>query len=199
MAVVGRDLRHEFVNAAYGEYFGLSRQEITGKTLGDLLGDTPFAEIRPDIEAALSGREIACESLLDFHPTGACRVRISLHPRVGGDGDIVGLFTSLVDTTEQQNIQKALDERLRFEKLLAGTSGRFLNLVPADMGEALHKALSATGEFFRADRCFLFLMGDNDGRHHVSRVWLNELTAPDTDVVGNPLPTGRRAVPTSFS
>jgi len=63
VAAVDGDLRHEFANATYGEYFARSPQEITGRTLGEWLNKLTA----PDSDVV--GAPCAWGLVLDAHPT----------------------------------------------------------------------------------------------------------------------------------
>jgi PAS domain S-box-containing protein len=55
IAYVDADQRYQFHNVAYERFFGVSREEIIGHTVSEVLGEAAYAEVRDDIRRALSG------------------------------------------------------------------------------------------------------------------------------------------------
>jgi PAS domain S-box-containing protein len=56
---------------------------------------------------------------------------------------------------ELERIGKALEERLRFERLLADLSARFVKISPEQVDGEIARALKMILDFFQVDRCFL--------------------------------------------
>jgi len=75
--------------------------------------------------------------------------------------------TSIVrDITDRKSTEEALRYQLHFEKMVAEISSIFVNM-PADrLGEAIEHVLKKAGQFFMADRSYLFRFSDD--RNHVS-------------------------------
>ena len=71
---------------------------------------------------------------------------------------------------EMGKIDKALEERLRFESLLSDISARFVR-VPADrLDGEIENALKAVLEFFQVDRCGLLLTGQDRSALQITHV-----------------------------
>ncbi len=101
MAIIDRDLRYEFVNAAYGRYFGLSLEAIRGKSPRDVIGGNVFEKVRGQYEKALSGVEVTFEVEVDFPAMGKQEVRVTLVPRRDAAGDINGFHVLVSDLVER--------------------------------------------------------------------------------------------------
>jgi len=112
MATIDRDLRYEFVNAAYGRYFGLSLEEIRGKSPRELLGDDVFEQVRGQFEKAHSGVEVTFEVEVDFPAAGKRDIRATLVPRQHAPGDVNGFHVLIIDLTERNSADR------RFRQLL---------------------------------------------------------------------------------
>ncbi len=56
---------------------------------------------------------------------------------------------------EKEGIGETLEERLRFERLLADFSARFVKISPEQVDGEIARALKMILEFFQVDRCFL--------------------------------------------
>ncbi len=70
------------------------------------------------------------------------------------------------DITERKQAEAELEERLRFEQLVANISANLVNVSAKDVDAAIEESLRLLGEFFDADRCALieFVEDSNDIR-----------------------------------
>ncbi|MGE5800545.1 MAG: sigma 54-interacting transcriptional regulator [Syntrophaceae bacterium] len=82
----------------------------------------------------------------------------------------------------RESIEEALEEQLRFERLLSDVSARFVNIAPNRLDEEIEHALWSVMKFFQVDRCGLIrtLPGKSS--------WLITHVACSQDVP--PVPTG---------
>ena len=110
---VGRDLRYEFVNRAYEEWFGRTREDLRGRALAEVLGPEVLTRIGPQIEAALSGQSVTFEQSVRYPRMGLRDVRTHYVPNVGTDGDVIGFFTLVQDITEAKQHADLLAQRER--------------------------------------------------------------------------------------
>ena len=69
--------------------------------------------------------------------------------------DYIEMTKKIMD--EREKIEKALEERLCFESLLADTSARFVRVTADRLDGEIESALKAVLEFFHVDRCGLLL------------------------------------------
>ena len=60
-----------------------------------------------------------------------------------------------LDITERKQAEEALEERLRFERLLSDLSARFVNIPPDRVDSEIEDGLRQILEFFQVDRCAL--------------------------------------------
>jgi PAS domain S-box-containing protein len=110
VGLVGADGRYRFVNRAYQDWFGRTRDDIIGKTLADVLGDEAARVVEPHVAAVLAGREVTFEA--DMHYGNGARRTVSATyvPQRDASG-AVGAFVALVsDVTEQRRAE----DRARF-------------------------------------------------------------------------------------
>ena len=57
ISYIGADYRYQFVNQTYETWFGLSREQICGMHVRELLGETAFGVVQQHFERALAGRD----------------------------------------------------------------------------------------------------------------------------------------------
>jgi len=106
-----RDLRYRFVSEAYAHMLGQPRDEILGKTIGDILGDNGLQTLRPYTERVLRGEAVNFECNLDFPNIGTRRLHIAYRPELDGKGKAVGWIASLLDVTEQRRAEASIARR----------------------------------------------------------------------------------------
>ena len=106
-----RDLRYHFISGAYAFLIGQSRDEIVGKTIGEVIGEKGLATLRPYIERVLRGEAVNFECNLDFPNIGSRRLHVAYRPELDGRGKAVGWIASLLDVTEQRRAEIAMARR----------------------------------------------------------------------------------------
>ena len=65
------------------------------------------------------------------------------------------IYAAARDVTERKQAEQALEERLRFERLVSETSARFVNIPPDRVDSEIEYGLRQILEFFQVDRCGL--------------------------------------------
>ena len=125
VGLVGHDLRYQFVNNTYLEFFGLERSQIVGKTVPEIIGRKVFAVTRPYIEQALIGHKVHFEQWLSLQVGKRC-IEGYLIPHYSEAGEIKGYFTVLTDITSAKATEAALrDNAETYENLLSTTMDGF--------------------------------------------------------------------------
>jgi len=84
-------------------------------------------------------------------------------------------------------ILKDRDDGVRFEKLVAELSGRFMALDPGELEVEIVHALAAIGDVMGVERCYAFVLRDDDSGHRVMHIWTADHIPPDPDVIGTNL------------
>ena len=109
MAYVDREMRYRFVNRAYCERFGRSRDQIIGHTQRELSTGTTDEMVEPNATLALRGQEQRFEF---DEQVGAetRRIESQMIPDVLDTGDVHGFFSTGVDITDRSTVEKALRE-----------------------------------------------------------------------------------------
>ncbi|WP_017303589.1 PAS domain S-box protein [Spirulina subsalsa] len=111
ISYVDAEERYRFHNKTYGDWFGLSRDQITGRSAQEVLGHLyPF--IQTYIHAALAGRKINFE-LQTPKINGQSRyISATFIPDQTGDGGVRGYFGVMVDISDRKAVEQMKDDFL---------------------------------------------------------------------------------------
>jgi diguanylate cyclase (GGDEF)-like protein/PAS domain S-box-containing protein len=117
VAYIDAQERYRFNNLAYERGFGLSREQIQGRTVRELLGEPAYRSAEPHIRAALSGKPVTFQSEMTSGDTYVC-YEAHYIPQFAADGSTVLGFHAVVgDITRQKLEEKRLVELARVDTL----------------------------------------------------------------------------------
>ncbi|MGN6579459.1 MAG: PAS domain S-box protein [Bordetella sp.] len=104
--------RYTFINNKYRQWFGFEDSDVIGKTVVEVFGPSLFAQIEHHLLKALSGGDVSYELAATI--MGSPR-NLSVHhiPDRNNDGVTFGLFTMVLDVTEQKQAQAQLEDSER--------------------------------------------------------------------------------------
>src|SRR4029077_8703929 len=95
-------------------------------------------------------------------PDGSCiTVLVNIAPLRDGKGELVGAMNCFQDITGRKRVELALDERLRFETILAELSAAFANLPATTVDQEIDKWLQNLVEFLDMDRAIFDQVGED--------------------------------------
>ncbi|CAG9177616.1 hypothetical protein LMG23992_03550 [Cupriavidus laharis] len=101
LAFVDTNERYVFNNIAYEHTFGLTLEELRGKTVREVLGETRYARAQPFLQRALAGAVVTFESE-DNEPEYHC-METSYRPEWSADGsEVVGVHIHVQDITPRK-------------------------------------------------------------------------------------------------
>jgi PAS domain S-box-containing protein len=115
ISFVDRDHVFRFANRFYVDWFGVSPDEVVGRHMRDVVGETNYSERLPLIERALAGEVIDSDALLHHRDGTAHRANIRYLPRRAQDGSVTGFQVLVFD----------LEDRARREEELNASNKRF--------------------------------------------------------------------------
>jgi two-component system, sensor histidine kinase and response regulator len=139
----GADLRNQFANGRYVEWFGVAPEALIGRHVREMLGETVFALSEPYIRAALDGRPQHFERRMVKADGSGFDAYISYVPDIV-DGKARGFVAVVSDVTEFKRAQAALAEQAKqFEDLYnnapcgyhsLAADGTFLSINDTELG-----------------------------------------------------------------
>jgi PAS domain S-box-containing protein len=111
ISYVDSEQRYRFNNKTYEDWFGVSRADIYGRHVRDVVGDAAYEAMRGQIEAALSGQHISYEEIVPFAKGEARHISATYVPDAAEDGTIKGFTVLITDVTERRRGEQALRDR----------------------------------------------------------------------------------------
>ncbi|MGX9379460.1 PAS domain-containing protein [Pseudomonas sp. JQ36] len=108
ISYVDHEERFRLNNAAYLDWYGLTPQELYGRTIREVIGEEAYFLRAPYIAEALAGRPCSF-SLYTPHRDGSSRHALMNYlPRHGADGSVNGFYIFVIDESERKKTEEAL-------------------------------------------------------------------------------------------
>ncbi len=119
LAQCALDTRFRFVNRTYAERFGLTPDDIAGKTISEVVGRAAYETIRPYVERALRGEIVDYEVEIPYERIGRRFMRAGYVPERDAQGKVTGWVAAISDITDQKRAQQALrDSEQRLQAII---------------------------------------------------------------------------------
>ncbi|MCU0629810.1 MAG: PAS domain S-box protein [Methanoregulaceae archaeon] len=109
IAYVDTDLRFIYMNKAYADWYGQSREELIGKHVADLLEKDVFERALPSYQAALRGEVVSLENNVRDLEGKERFVTVRLIPHFIGK-QVSGFFATVMDITSRKLAEQSLAE-----------------------------------------------------------------------------------------
>ena len=91
------DLRYVFVSEAYAKMLGQRPEELVGKEIVKIMGETGFQTILPHIKAVLAGQRVEYETDVHFNDVGVRLLQVIYTPDKDQFGNVLGWIASIID------------------------------------------------------------------------------------------------------
>jgi PAS domain S-box-containing protein len=101
-------LRYLFANRPAAGFLGFAPEEIVGKTIREILGDSAFTTILPYIERVLQGERVEFETEITYSTAGRRFMQYAYMPERDSQNNVVGWFATVTDITERKRVEKSL-------------------------------------------------------------------------------------------
>jgi PAS domain S-box-containing protein len=113
-----REHRFKFVNQPYAERYGLTRENLLGLHVSDLVGREAYLTFKERMDECLAGRRIEFEQEIPYKKLGRRWVHAIYEPERAAGGEVVGLVAAIVDITARKKVEMEL-ARTRDEAMAA--------------------------------------------------------------------------------
>lgn len=109
IAAIDASYRYILANPAYRDPLGLEHDEIVGRTVTEVLGESVFESLRPNLDRGLDGEPVQFEITREF-PSGDTRTfETTYSPLRTGSGEVYGLIGAFNDITERKQREEELE------------------------------------------------------------------------------------------
>lgn len=125
--------RFKFVNRRYAERFGLSREDIVGRRIEDVLGPAAYQAIKSYVETALSGQTVDFEIEVPYEQLGKRYMQCSYVPELREEGLVNGFVAVITDITERKLSEEALSQSEASLRLVISQIPAFLWATDEDL------------------------------------------------------------------
>ena len=131
-------------------------EELSFERFAEIIHPDDRGRVKEAVRKSMTEREPLHIEYRIVHPDGAIRWLVSRgRSYTGSAGQPKRLMGVSNDVTDRKRIGEALEERLRFERLLSDISARFVNVAPDQLDGEIENALRMVLQFFQVDRCGL--------------------------------------------
>jgi PAS domain S-box-containing protein len=167
IAYCDTELRYRFVNRHYAERHGLTPEQMVGKRVPEVVGETAWAIFQPHLRDCLAGRAIEFELELDSpHLPDQPQFVHSRYEPEWRDGRVIGLIAVFTNTTSAKHAEVALREsEATFRAMFDVSSVGHIEVEPE------------TGRFLRANAAVCRLLGYTEAELLALTVF--DITHPD--------------------
>jgi PAS domain S-box-containing protein len=119
ISYVDADRTFRLLSRTCQEWFGLPTAELVGKPIAAVLGDATYQQLRPHVDAVLSGAPVTYEAQVPHARDGMRWIRGSYLPDLAADGSVRGFVSLVQDITEQKLAEQRANDAASSNEALA--------------------------------------------------------------------------------
>jgi len=108
-----------FSNSQYAQFFGLTRHEILGMSMLDVIGAANFDRLRPRLEAVLAGQALTYDRPQRLKSGELRHIRVAFVPDIDAAGEARGSYALVTDITEQKEAEQAIQTHALHQEAIA--------------------------------------------------------------------------------
>jgi PAS domain S-box-containing protein len=112
ISYVDRDLRYQFANAGYLEWFGLAPEQVVGRNVAEVMGAETLEHRRPFIERVLRGERVRFDGPTPHRTLGVRDCDLYYVPDAS-EGVVRGFYVLVHDMTDSRRAEAALRDSER--------------------------------------------------------------------------------------
>lgn len=140
IAYIDRDLRYQFANALYEQWFGVPREQIIGRTVEDAFGRDFYVKRRKHLRKCFDGHKVQVE--IEVGAGAALRVILSQFIPHVRDGAVLGAYVLSTDVTATRRYETRLKALANTDPLTGLFNRRGHD---AELAAAIHRSQRGHG------------------------------------------------------
>jgi PAS domain S-box-containing protein len=102
ISYVGLDHRYTACNAEYSKWFGMTREEIVGKSMREVLGDAAWRVVEPHLQRCFAGQASEYEADVEYRRGGKRSIHARYTPHRDPSGAVLGVVCLVTDVTARR-------------------------------------------------------------------------------------------------
>ncbi|MGZ4998776.1 MAG: ATP-binding protein [Methylomonas sp.] len=138
MSYIDKDCRYRRVNRNYERWFGYSDQQMHGRHVRDIVGETSWQIIEPYVQRVLAGEQVNFELQVPYLESGSRWVHSTYSPDFDAQGQVRGFVMHVLDISEGKRAKDALRESDRHKDEFLAMLAHELRNPLAPISNALH-------------------------------------------------------------
>ena len=105
ISYIDADRRYVSCNDEYTRWFGLTRDQIVGRTVREVLGEDAWRVVGPQLDEAFAGRLVKYEAESRYQRGGTRWIHVTYTPHRHDDGRVLGLVAMVTDISERKRAE----------------------------------------------------------------------------------------------
>jgi PAS domain S-box-containing protein len=165
-----------YVNPAFMRMWGYQENEVLGRHFVEFWQDEHKA--LDILDAIREKGKIIGELKAKRKNESLFDVQISASMVKDDVGKPLSMIASFIDITERKMVEKKLEERSDFEKLVTTISTNFINLAPDKIDNEINSTLQVIGEFADVERSYVYLYNREKTKKNMTHEWCSPVVNP---------------------
>ena len=166
IAYIDNNFQVQFINRAYEEWSGLSRQQIQGKHIRFIISEQGYAKVRQYFEKVISGKEVNFELSMNDSSHSTQYMSYTFVPDFSDDGEVRGFFSVASDISQLKEAER--QERKRVIELAHLSRLSTMGEMTAEIAHELNQPLTAIASY--SDACLRMLQTGTNNLGEVPEV-----------------------------
>jgi PAS domain S-box-containing protein len=139
MSFVDKNYVYRYVNNTYLCYWNRKREDILGKNVLNLMGESLFQSMaKPYLDRALSGQQVDYEACMEFPGKGPRHVEITYLPAIDDDGTTIGVIVRAHDIHALKTRENQLQQTVAMLEHKTLEQERFIHIISHDLREPIN-------------------------------------------------------------
>lgn len=117
ISYIDAELRYQYNNAAFEDYFKLPREKVKGRYMSEVMSEEAYEKNRPYIEQALSNQQTRFEYKYVRSDGSLVAFETVYVPQANAEGEVLGIYILSTDITERKRIEEQLSYQASHDAL----------------------------------------------------------------------------------